>query len=74
MAVELLEKQETTVVEERAMPPPRSESKELFRGMDQLRDYHGGSQMRDRLMPALGALIGTVLLFAAMYASLMFMD
>ena len=72
MAAELLEKRETITVEERAMPPP-SESRELFRGMDQLRD-HGGSRMRDRLMPALGAVIGTVLLFAAMYASMMLVD
>jgi hypothetical protein len=73
MPAELLEKRETIVVEERVMPPP-SESRDLFRGMDQLRDYHGGGRMRDRLMPALGALIGTVLLFAAVYASMMLVD
>lgn len=67
-----------TPAETAAKPPPRAGEERgyrLFQTMDELRTRHGGAQRtKHRILHAAAALAGGSLLFAVLYAVILFLE
>ncbi len=81
MSTELLDKRQTKSSVEHAMPPPAMRMAEtegtgspLFQGLADLRAEYSTANKRERILQIGGALIGTAILFAVLYVSMMWMQ
>lgn len=79
MTLDTEQRIETTAPAETAAKPPPDVQTErghsLFQTMDELRARHGNAEgTKERVMHAAAALIGGSLLFAALYAAILFLE
>ncbi|HEU0138714.1 MAG TPA: hypothetical protein VFQ79_03350 [Bryobacteraceae bacterium] len=81
MSTNLLDKRQVESSVEQAMPPPAVKTagtdepgSPLFRGLADLRAEYRSENRRERMLQIGGALIGTAILFAVLYVSMMWME